>query len=427
MNNQKYAIVVDPTSSGSLLAPELKTYGVECIAVHGRPLPDTLVKSYIAENFSQEFYLDNNYAELVKKLSKFDISGIFAGNEPGVKLADRLIHDFGLSGNVYELSEARTDKYEMQEAVRRAGLKAIHQFKADNTAAIVEWVKDLDVFPVIVKPVSSGGTDKVIRCTSLDMVVDSCEAILNKLNVFGFHNTEVVVQEFIEGTEHVVNTVSCNGQHFLTEMCVYRKYISATGAPVPQEMRYIMPENSSHQALLDYNESVLNALGVRVGPMHSEIMLTGDGPVLIETGARIAGAFIPRHTRRCARYSQLDLAADAVLAPDSFFEKMKTGQAFHKYATLYDLSSYQAGVVSSIPGRDEIKKLASYVDSLWRISEGAYLNVTTDVISSPGLIYLGHEDEEQLNRDVESIESLERNHRLVAFKESRVIGKQAQR
>ncbi len=416
MSNQKYAIVVDPTSSGSLLAPELKTYGVESIAVHGRPLPDTLVKSHVAENFSYEFYLDGDYAELVKKLSRFELVGIFAGNEPGVKLADRLIHDFGLSGNDYELSEARTDKYEMQEAVRRAGLKAIHQFKADNTTAIVDWVKDHDCFPVIVKPVSSGGTDGVIRCTSLEMVANSCEAILNKMNLFGFHNTEAMVQEFIEGTESAVNTVSCNGQHILTEMYEYRKYIGQTGSPVYREMRYKTPANATDQSLLKYNEDVLAALGVRVGPMHSEIMLTGDGPVLIETGARMAGAFIPLHTRRCARYSQLDLSVDAVLAPDRFFEKMKIGQVFHKYASAYCLSSDQGGVVSDVPGRDEIEKLPSYIDSLWRVSEGAYLNATSDLISSPGFVYLGHEDEAQLNRDVEYIESLERNHRLVSFK-----------
>lgn len=416
MKDKKYAVVVDPTSSGSLLAPELKTHGVGCIAVHGRTLPKTLIKSYIADDFSYEFFLNDNYDELFRQISRFDVACIIAGNEPGVQLADRLINDFGFPGNDYQLSLARTDKYEMQEAVRRVGLKAIRQFKADNTSAIVDWVQKHDRFPVIVKPVSSGGTDKVIRCTSIDMVTTSCEAILNKMNVFGFHNKEVVVQEYMEGTEYVVNTVSCGGQHFLTEMCVYRKYISETGAPVPQEMRYINPQTASEHSLLNYNEQVLNALGVRVGPMHSEIMLTDDGPVLIETGVRIAGVFIPRHTRRCARYSQLDLAADAVLNPDRFFEKMNSGQVFHKYATLYDLSNDKEGVVSSIPGRDEIKRLPSYIDSLWRISEGDYLNITRDVISSPGLVYLGHEDEKQLNIDVEYIESMEREHRLVTIK-----------
>lgn len=419
MNNKKYAIVVDPTSSGSLLAPELKTYGVECIAVHGRPLPDTLIKSYAADDFAHEFYLGDDYGELFSQLSTFNVAGVFAANEPGVKLADQLTHDFSFPGNDYALSEARTNKYEMQEAIRRSGLKAIHQFKADSTDSIVRWVKDYGQFPVIVKPISSGGTDKVVCCSSLDMVVQSCEAILDKMNLFGFKNNEILVQEFIEGREFVANTVSCNGQHFLTEMCVYRKSISDTGAPVPQEMRYIRSNNPAYQVILDYNESVLNALGVNIGPTHSEIMLTNDGPVLVETGARISGAFVPRLTRRCARYSQLDLAVDAVLAPDRFFEKMETGQAFHKHATLYDLTSDLAGVVSHVPGRVEIEALPSFVDAIWRVTEGNYLNITTDVISSPGLIYLAHEDEKQLDTDVSYIESLERDHRLVTFKSLR--------
>ncbi len=34
---------------------------------------------------------------------------------------------------------------------------------------------------------------------------------------------EVLIQEYIDGTEYVVNTVSCNGKHMVTDIWVYSK------------------------------------------------------------------------------------------------------------------------------------------------------------------------------------------------------------
>lgn len=50
------------------------------------------------------------------------------------------------------------------------------------------------------------------------------------------------------------------------------------------------PEDPVVDVLFSYVCQVLDATGVRNGPAHVEVMITDDGPRLIEIGARLAGA-----------------------------------------------------------------------------------------------------------------------------------------
>ena len=49
----------------------------------------------------------------------------------------------------------------------------------------------------------------------------------------------------------------------------------------------------NYKDLIEYNIKVVKALGIKVGPAHSEIILSKDGPVLVEIGARLNGAGFP--------------------------------------------------------------------------------------------------------------------------------------
>ena len=44
---------------------------------------------------------------------------------------------------------------------------------------------------------------------------------------------------------------------------------------------------------------MLDALGIRFGPAHTEVMLTATGPVLVESGARMHGSVPDEIVDRC--------------------------------------------------------------------------------------------------------------------------------
>ena len=64
---------------------------------------------------------------------------------------------------------------------------------------------------------------------------------------------------------------------------------------------------------------VLDALGFRYGPFHTELMLTPKGPRLIETAARPMGGFFPNDLmRQIFGFDHAALTLDAVLDPKAF-------------------------------------------------------------------------------------------------------------
>ena len=70
---------------------------------------------------------------------------------------------------------------------------------------------------------------------------------------------------------------------------------------------------SAPQALVDYMHKVLDALEIRNGPSHGEIMWTKDGPCLVEVGSRPhggEGTFV-QLVEQPIGYSQLSVMIDA--------------------------------------------------------------------------------------------------------------------
>lgn len=98
------------------------------------------------------------------------------------------------------------------------------------------------------------------------------------------------------------------------------------------------------EAALDYVFSVLDALKIELGPAHTEVMLTEDGPVLIECGARPMGATYPQQLLRDALgYTQLEMSLTAYLEPQRFLQSIDQPYKLHKYFYIKCLISSREG------------------------------------------------------------------------------------
>ena len=109
--------------------------------------------------------------------------------------------------------------------------------------------------------------------------------------MFGGINEKALIQERIDGSEYIVNTVSCNGKSYVTAVYVYKKI------PIPGgSMLYDINENILEQEItpeiqeiMDYAQKVVEAIGIEYGPVHGEYMVDENGPVLMEVNCRICG------------------------------------------------------------------------------------------------------------------------------------------
>lgn len=413
--NTERIVIVDPYSSGKLLAPAFRERGFQCIALHtADPASTALGASLIAQDFEQHHLFDGSLQRCIASITaQGPVRCVLPGTESGVTLANELAAAMGLAHNPPELAAARRHKYLMQETIARAGLRAIRQARVGSVAEALDWAAAQGRWPVVVKPAASAGSDGVRLCADADELAAGVTAILEKRNFLGLANDEAILQEYVTGTEYVVDTVSCAGRHYTTNLCRYRKEV-INGAFVYRRTYFLPATGPAAEALIAYNDAVLDALGITQGAAHSEIMLTEDGPVLIEVGARLHGGVSgPLIVERCARHAPQALLADSYVAPERFAQAAREVNAFSAKAVAYCFVNAKTGRVRGFPMDEAMKSLPSFFELKRTFGVGHHAVPTADLYSSPGWVVLVHEDEQQFLRDIAQVEHWEAEGALI--------------
>ncbi|MEU2234436.1 ATP-grasp domain-containing protein [Streptomyces vietnamensis] len=406
-------VIVDPYSSGSALARRAKElYGLDSIAVlTSRTLPAALVATYPAEDFVAELrYADVlTTARAVEALCGGRPDHLICGSEPGVEAYDLLAAHWGMRPNTGS-SEARRDKFLMQGRLRDAGVRYIPHHLAEDTESAVAWSAASGLAEFVVKPVKSFATDGVFFCSSPDEVRAACEKLFGRDDLAGELITQVLVQERLVGPEFVVDSVSLDGSAFVVNMFRYTKE-TVDGNPVYRAMSSV--DVGDHPGIVAYVEQVLAALGIENGPAHSELILTEDGPVLIETGARMHGGLGPRLVEESSSHSVIDLTLASRVAPDEFARLTRVRPSLRRGVVECFLSAQVGGVVTANRVEESCRELDSYLFHTCGQAPGDRIEKTTDLITSYGRVVLAHEDLAVLDRDLERVLDLDRRGALV--------------
>ena len=235
-----YVVVVDTFTTGAMVAHRFYCagYGIICLLSSNKLghllelMPDDINLQFAATIISEENEsLDSLVGRILTSVDG-EVSLVVAGAETGVELADSLSEHMGLVSNGSHFSKARRDKFTMGETVRAAGVRAVRQLKASTwskvEAYLAEW--NPDPFKVILKPVDSAGSDGVTLCKSMDDAKKAFGDIIGKVNALGIVNEQLLVQEYLEGTEYVVDMVSCDGEHKCVAVWEYdRRPVNGAG------------------------------------------------------------------------------------------------------------------------------------------------------------------------------------------------------
>ncbi|GAA5213707.1 ATP-grasp domain-containing protein [Corallincola platygyrae] len=407
MNNSqtKYVVIVDPFSSGALLAPYFTDSGYSCIAVLSREIPELFKGSFRPEDFSAT-HLMKEYVKLLGTLKAYKPVAILPGSELGVELADLLAQEFLLSGNDPELSSARRDKYLMQQTIADFGIRSIKQTHAATAEQVSAWRDQQEIgYPIVIKPIASAGTDSVHLCYDDEDVAAALADIVGVSNVLSETNTAALIQEFVEGDEYIVDAVSCDGRHFTTNVCRYKK-TKHNKSFTYLESEFFDPNKDEFAELVAYNNLVLDALKINFGPSHSEIILTESGPVLVEVGARLNGGNAPQLVSEVATVNPLKLVVASYTSADTFAELTAAPQQFNANAMMKFLTIEDAGEVERIEGLCEIETLASCKRLLSFVNVGDHVTPTRSFVNCPGWAILINSDPQQFYADVKAVEQI---------------------
>ncbi|MGW0749862.1 ATP-grasp domain-containing protein [Streptomyces sp. NPDC002587] len=406
-------VVVDPYSSGAVLARRAQElYGLKSVAVlTSETLPAALTATYPAGDFAAELRFADvrTTAAAVESLCGGRPEFLICGSEPGVEAYDLLASHWGMRPNTGS-SEARRDKFLMQGRLRDAGVRYIPHHMASDTQSVVEWCAASGLAEYVVKPVKSFATDGVFFCAGLDEVRAACEKLFGRRDLAGELITDVLVQERLVGPEFVVDSVSLDGSAFVVNMFRYTKE-TVEGNPAYRAMSSV--EVGDHPEIVAYVERALAALGIENGPAHSELVLTAEGPILIETGARMHGGLGPRLVEESSTHSLIDLTLASRVAPEEFLRRTTVRPTLRQGVVECFLFAPAAGVVAANRVREATGELSSYLFDTCGQVPGDRVEKTVDLITSYGRVVLAHPDPAVLERDMEHVLDLDRRGALI--------------
>ncbi|CNF28323.1 acetyl-CoA carboxylase [Yersinia similis] len=405
----KKIIVVDGFSSGKFVAMKLYEMGCELIHIASRCDLDSYYYAGFDETIYRQQHINKHIDDTIEFVRQLGADAVIAGAESGVLLADRLNHELGLCyRNAFVTSSARRNKYEMINALANAGLSAARQIDTADWEDASAWLDTHATWPVVLKPLESAGSDGVFICQDKQSAYHAFLAILGTANKLSLVNESVLLQEFLDGTEYVVNFVSLDGEPLVTEIVRYHKRRLPSGSVIYDIDELLDCTSPEYQPLVDYTKQAALVLGIKNGPSHAEVMMTSGGPVLVEIAARTDGILHPDVAAVTTGFGQLVAFAQSLADPDGFRQTLKK-ESYQLNAHSFNvcLINQAAGVFSAKHFERELQRLPSYKKSVYYVNEGDNIKVTKNVFSQPGTVYLVHKSKEQLWQDYTSIRKME--------------------
>jgi len=197
-------------------------------------------------------------------------------------------------------------------------------------------------------------------------------------------------------------------------VCRYDKARRRGRIGIYERVDFLSPDDPDVEAVWGYTQQVLDAVGIRNGCGHAEIMLTAAGPRLIEVAARPAGG----------GHQMISKLATG----DNHIERTVRHRVFGEFQPGYELVSFLSGVFISSPASgtwenaeifDEVDALATFHAKHFPATTGDLVEATDDIFTFLAWVILTGSDKAQLDADYARLKELERQISIEPVRQGR--------
>lgn len=388
----KICIIVDGYSTGKYYVDYFNQEGFDCFHVQSRENLNLDLCAGADLSRYKDTILNESIEKTIQWIKEKGIPCcIVPGTDSGVELADTLNQFFNTqSKNEKSKAKARINKFSMYKALKESEIRTIKQEYCNSYEEAIKSIDALNLhYPIVVKPAQSILSDGFKVCNSLSDVKKAFDDNLNSKNIINISNNGLLLQEFINGTEYVVDTVSSDGNHVLTDLMKYTKKISKQGHSIYQSADFLQLNEDWTKPLVEYAFSVLDAVGMKYGAAHIELMVDKDGPVLVEINSRLAGFTLsPDFIRETYGHNQVEMATLAYISTERFLKRAsELNMNLNKYSSITILTSENEGYLTKI-NLNGLKKFHSFIHADFHFQIGDFISEPKSLIESVAYIFL---------------------------------------
>ncbi|KTD70133.1 phosphoribosylglycinamide synthetase ATP-grasp (A) domain protein [Legionella steelei] len=328
-------------------------------------------------NFSETISaLKNEYKE-----TPFD--GVITILDKSVELVAAIAEEFKLPGSSLTAATTVKHKYKMREALRLYGVPH-PKFQFVKTFNDLKNAANTIGFPLIFKPVAASTSVAVFKLNTQAELEDAFELMSTCERVsYWLYSDEYIAEEFMEGQEISVEGIINQAQiHFAG---ITKKFVEKPGFT---EWMHCFPydlESDVCSAIYKVVEKTIHAVGINNCAFHVEVMLTSEGPKIVEVNSRMAGGFVSSHLVPLA--SGIDLAQASIKT--ALGEPIELKATKNKFACERNLFATENGTVIDWQHIEEIRnqpgvrdfKLLRQVNELVKVPPQGYDNLLCAVIT----------------------------------------------
>lgn len=232
----------------------------------------------------------NDISAVVDYAKKVQVDAVITCADMPVRTVAAVAKELNLPAISVENSFKATNKILMREALKEHGVPIPYFYKAENEEEFFLAVQEIRAlgYKCIVKPADNSGSRGV---SLIDRYDEEYLRGIYKYSKSSSRCGDVIVEEFMEGPEVCVETLSYEGVCYPIQITDK----ITTGAPYFVEMGHSQPSQHS----VDVQEKIRKvaikanlAIGNYNGASCTEVKITRDGVKVVELGARLAGDYM---------------------------------------------------------------------------------------------------------------------------------------
>ncbi|MFE5298147.1 acetyl-CoA carboxylase biotin carboxylase subunit family protein [Streptomyces sp. NPDC056632] len=271
--------------------------------------PQTLTwetEHVVDHEVADPYQLDELLAAGETLAARHTLAGVLTWNEPLLVHTAQLAEHLGLRTNTASVMENCRNKH----ATRR--LLAAHRVPSARSGRVTDLLQATILaeaigYPIVLKPAGQAGSVGVIRVDNSEDLARAFDFTAAGAGLAGGQNTDVLVEEYLDGPEI---SVECVTQHGITHaVAVTRKKLGFE--PYFEEIGHTVDAADPLLAqVAPIAAAAIRALGIDHGIQHVEMRLTPSGPRIIEVNGRIGGDLIGHLVRLATGLDLPRIAAD---------------------------------------------------------------------------------------------------------------------
>jgi len=298
----------------------------------------------------------NDIPRVVEAAKMYQIDGVMTlASDMPMRTVAAVSEALGVRGINADTALKATDKAIMRQCLAEHGVPVPRFYTVSTYEEYLEAVASFLV-KFIVKPADNSGSRGVYLISDLS----DKDAIMRAYTYSKEYSRSghIVVEDYMEGKEVSVETLSLDGNVHVIQITDKM----TTGAPHFVEMGHSQPtlhEPEVAERIRQVAVAAVQAIGIQNGPSHTEIMVTAEGPKIVELGARLGGDCITTHLVPMS--TGIDMVECCIKI--ALGEKPDLRRKFDKGSAIRYFDS-KAGIIKSIGGIEE----ARHVDGVQQVS-----------------------------------------------------------